>query len=496
MGHGAVPGWGHCLGALGRAKATISRELRRNALPQADIRRFMPLEPVNCAGGAGSDPRTRGRFTSVRGGGSARGRGMDARTDLRLVEIRERTAVAGHRLARQSTPSSIGPAQKAEALWRYLTRRHKRRRFGPAPGPRATPSRIERRSMIVRRALKAAARLAIGRAISSFANAHGLCSSCMSESRGSRSPRGSQGKPPQKPSQRCSRCSVASILNCEDQITFDNDTAFAQHGLLSDHARYDDLVLRRLCLMAKKAALEKRQWTLTSMAAAPLRHIDWTSDQEIQEIVLTTNLTPRKCLGLKTPFQALIAELGKDVRGNLASLKLRVALRSRIQEPRTPWKSSSALAPARRSRPFCTVGSMRSRAGRLEFASAPSANGIGGEIRHTHGKPCLPLSRSRRSPSARPISRRFDPSGNHPWLASVADAHRARLWAVGDAWSGDRSASRSTAMSCSTLWLSTPAARFTDDRERWPARTSDSTAGAADLNQFLVARRRTQVGRR
>ena len=38
------------------------------------------------------------------------------------------------------------------------------------------------------------------------------------------------------------------------------------------------------------------------------------SDQEIQEIVLTTNLTPRKCLGFKTPFQALAAELGKDVQ--------------------------------------------------------------------------------------------------------------------------------------------------------------------------------------
>jgi hypothetical protein len=32
--------------------------------------------------------------------------------------------------------------------------------------------------------------------------------------------------------------------------------------------------------------------------------IDRTSDQDIQEIVLTTNLTPRKCLGFKTPFAA------------------------------------------------------------------------------------------------------------------------------------------------------------------------------------------------
>src|SRR5271166_1532625 len=46
------------------------------------------------------------------------------------------------------------------------------------------------------------------------------------------------------------------------------------------------------------------------------RHLDInrTSDREIQEIVVTTNLTPRKCLGFKTPFQALLAELGKDVQ--------------------------------------------------------------------------------------------------------------------------------------------------------------------------------------
>jgi hypothetical protein len=44
------------------------------------------------------------------------------------------------------------------------------------------------------------------------------------------------------------------------------------------------------------------------------RDIDRTSDQGIQEIVLTPSLIPRKCLGFKRPFQALIAELGKDVQ--------------------------------------------------------------------------------------------------------------------------------------------------------------------------------------
>jgi hypothetical protein len=50
---------------------------------------------------------------------------MDARTDLRLVEIGERTAAAGHPC--ETIYAFIyRTAQKAEALWRYLTRRHKR----------------------------------------------------------------------------------------------------------------------------------------------------------------------------------------------------------------------------------------------------------------------------------------------------------------------------------------------------------------------------------
>src|ERR1700731_12127 len=46
------------------------------------------------------------------------------------------------------------------------------------------------------------------------------------------------------------------------------------------------------------------------------RHIDIdkVSDEEIQDIVLTANLTPRKCLGFKTPFQAILKELGKDIQ--------------------------------------------------------------------------------------------------------------------------------------------------------------------------------------
>jgi IS30 family transposase len=46
------------------------------------------------------------------------------------------------------------------------------------------------------------------------------------------------------------------------------------------------------------------------------RHIDIDrlSDDEIQDIVITSNLTPRKCLDLKTPFRTILKELGKDVQ--------------------------------------------------------------------------------------------------------------------------------------------------------------------------------------
>ena len=42
--------------------------------------------------------------------------------------------------------------------------------------------------------------------------------------------------------------------------------------------------------------------------------IDALDDEDLQDIVFTANLTPRKCLSYKTPFQAMLADLGKDVK--------------------------------------------------------------------------------------------------------------------------------------------------------------------------------------
>jgi transposase, IS30 family len=41
--------------------------------------------------------------------------------------------------------------------------------------------------------------------------------------------------------------------------------------------------------------------------------LDAMSETDIQEIAMTLNLTPRKCLGFQSPVEAFLAELGKDV---------------------------------------------------------------------------------------------------------------------------------------------------------------------------------------
>jgi transposase, IS30 family len=95
-------------------------------------------------------------------------------------------------------------------------------------------------------------------------------------------------------------------------ITFDNDTAFARHALLAS-----------ACAMAtwfcdayaswQKGAVENANGRLRRDLPRDL-DLDALSDAELQEIILTHNLTPRKCLGFLTPLQVLLKELGRDVQ--------------------------------------------------------------------------------------------------------------------------------------------------------------------------------------
>ena len=95
-------------------------------------------------------------------------------------------------------------------------------------------------------------------------------------------------------------------------ITFDNDTAFAQHALL----RAMRAMTTWFCdayASWQKGGVENANGRLRRWLPRQI-DIDQVSDEEIQDIVITANLTPRKCLGFKTPFQAILKELGKDVQ--------------------------------------------------------------------------------------------------------------------------------------------------------------------------------------
>jgi IS30 family transposase len=95
-------------------------------------------------------------------------------------------------------------------------------------------------------------------------------------------------------------------------VTLDDDTAFARHGPLAS-----------ACAMTTWSCDAYASWQAGAVENANGRlrrdlprdlDLDALGDAELREIILSHNLTPRKCLGLLTPLQALLKELGRDVQ--------------------------------------------------------------------------------------------------------------------------------------------------------------------------------------
>src|ERR1017187_2182374 len=293
---------------LGRAKSTICRELRRNALPSG---RYSPLH----ADGAYQLRRRR-------------------------EAILERDPNLGHfvrdRLAEGWTPEQISgwlkagneprlgalgcetiyafiyrAAQKTEALWRYLTRHHKRRRPRCA---RPARDRIKDRASIHDRTKAVENRGEVGHWEGDLIICKHTRPVLVLHERKSRVTLAARlmGKTAAE-TISVMLAVFARIDPClRKSITFDNDTAFAQHGLLR---AMRDMTTWFCDAYAswQKGGIENANGRLRRWLPRNL-DIDQVSDQDIQEIILTANLTPRKCLGFKTPFQAILAELGKDVK--------------------------------------------------------------------------------------------------------------------------------------------------------------------------------------
>jgi transposase, IS30 family len=202
-------------------------------------------------------------------------------------------------------------AQKAETLWRYLTRRHKRRRPRRARLSRDT---IKDRASIHDRPKTVETRGEAGHWEGDLIICKRLRPVLVLHERKSRVTLAARlmGKTAAE--------TISAMLTVfgridprlRKSITFDNDTAFAQHGLLRTMR---DMATWFCDAYAswQKGGIENANGRLRRWLPRHL-DIDRMSEEEIQEIVLSANLMPRKCLGFKTPLQALLAELGKDVQ--------------------------------------------------------------------------------------------------------------------------------------------------------------------------------------
>ena len=215
------------LGALSSEKQPSPGSCSGTHSPPAGIRRFTPPEPINCAGGVkrSSNERPIYVFSCVigwpRDGRPEISGWLKSGDEPRLQAIGCETIYA----------FIYRTAQKAEALWRYLTRRHKRRR-----PRRARPSRdtIKDRASIHDRPKAIESRGEAGHREGDL-----IICKCT--------------RPVLVLHERKSRVTLAARLtgktaaetisamlavfgridpHLRKSITFDNDSAFAQHGLL------------------------------------------------------------------------------------------------------------------------------------------------------------------------------------------------------------------------------------------------------------------------
>jgi len=293
---------------LGRAASTVSRELRRNALPRGG---YLPVHAEGCYRERRQRPAVLERDERL--GRFVRERLLEGWTPEQIAGWLRRGEERGLRVVSPETIYAFvhRAGQKAEKLWKLLPRGRARRGRRRARQPRSTiagrasihdrPESVEHRReaghwegdlLICKRTRPV---LALKERETRFVLAARLAGKSAAET-------------------------VAVMMavfrrldpSLRASITFDNDTAFARHGPLAS-----------ACSMAtwfcdayaswRKGAVENANGRLRRDLPRDL-DLDALGDAELQEIILSHNLTPRKCLGFLTPVPALLAELGRDVQ--------------------------------------------------------------------------------------------------------------------------------------------------------------------------------------
>jgi transposase, IS30 family len=293
---------------LGRAASTISRELRRNALPRGG---YLPVHAEGCYRERRQRPAILERDAKL--ARFVRERLLEGWTPEQIAGWLKRGEERGLRpVATETIYAFVHRAgQKAEKLWKLLPRGRARR--GRRRARQSRGSIAERRSIHDRPAAVEGRREA--------GHWEGDLLICK------------RTRPVLVLKERKTRFVLAARLagksaaetvavmmavfrrldpRLRASITFDNDTAFARHGLLASACAMTTWFCDAYASW-QKGAVENANGRLRRDLPREL-DLDALTDADLQEVVLTHNLTPRKCLGFLTPLQALLGELGSDVR--------------------------------------------------------------------------------------------------------------------------------------------------------------------------------------
>src|SRR4051812_10790121 len=293
--------------ALGRAASTVSRELRRNALPKGG---YLPVHAEGCYRERRQRPAVLERDERL---GRFRERLLEGWTPERIAGRLRRGEERGLRPVSLETIYAFihRPGQRGEKLWQLLPRGRARRGRRRARQPRST---IAGRRSIHDRPAAVQGREEAGHWEGDLLICRRMRPVLVLKERKTRFVLAARlaGKSAAETVPMMGGVFRRRAPGRGASIPFDNDPASARHGLLAS-----------ACSMAtwfcdayaswQKGAVENANGRLRRDLPRDL-DLDAMSDAELQEIILSHNLTPRKCLGFLTPLQALLAELGKDVQ--------------------------------------------------------------------------------------------------------------------------------------------------------------------------------------
>jgi IS30 family transposase len=293
--------------SIGRAASTISREFRRNALDSGGYR------PLVADGSY--------RLRRQRAAALETDTKLAAYVTDRLTEGWTPEQIAGRlRLGIETGLRAVCPetiygwiyraGQKAGRLWRFLTRRRARRKTRRG---RASRDTIAEKTHISQRSCDADARATVGHWEADLV----ICK---------------RSRPVLVLHERKTRITLMSRLagksagetiaammatfrrldpKMRGSITFDNDTCFARHmllhGMLSATTYFCDAYASWQKGGIENANGRIRRWLPRGT------DLEEINEADIQEIAMTINLTPRKCLGYRSPVEAFLSELGRDI---------------------------------------------------------------------------------------------------------------------------------------------------------------------------------------